>query len=83
MGHWRKLVVDGERYRWAGSKYIIVQDAHGLRVLFATAPEVKGIDWNAWERGQWKGTPDGMIRPGEVARLIRLARKKKKPAKTD
>jgi hypothetical protein len=75
MGSWRKLVVDGKNYRWRGSDFVVIQDEHGKRVGGArvTAPQIKGDDWNVWERGQWKRTSDGMMRPGEVAAFIRSA----------
>lgn len=70
---WRNLTVDGKKYRWRGSSFIVIQDEGGKRVGKAqlSAPEIKGTDWNVWERGQWKHTNDGMMRPGEVAAYIR------------
>jgi hypothetical protein len=70
---WRNLIVDGKKYRWRGSSFVVIQDEHGKRVGKAqlSAPEIKGEDWNVWERGQWKRTNDGMMRPGEVAAFIR------------
>lgn len=72
---WRNLVVDGKNYRWRGSSFVVIQDAAGRRVggPRVTAPDIKGISWNDWERGGWKQTRDGMMRPGEVANFIRRA----------
>ena len=68
---WRNISVDGQNYRWRGSRFVVVQDSEGRRVCAGSAPEIKGITWNDWERGGWKSTPDGMMRPGEVAAFIR------------
>lgn len=70
---WRNLTVDGKKYRWRGSDFVVIQDDNGKRVGKAqlSAPEIKGISWNDWERGGWKITCDGMMRPGEVAAYIR------------
>lgn len=70
---WRSIVVDGRQYRWRGASYVVVQDKDGNRVCAGNAPEIKGISWSDWERGGWKSTPDGMMRPGEVAAFIRLS----------
>lgn len=68
---WRNISVDGKKYRWRGSDFVIVQDEDGKRVAAGNAPTIKGISWNDWERGGWKITCDGMMRPGEVAAFIR------------
>lgn len=68
---WRNIVVDGKHYRWRGSRYVVVQGNTGKRVASGHAPEIKGITWNDWERGGWKSSSDGMMRPGEVADFIR------------
>ena len=68
---WRNIVVDGRQYRWRGASFVVIQDQSGKRVAAGSAPEIKGISWNDWERGGWKITPDGMMRPGEVADFIR------------
>ena len=71
MGSWRKIIVDGKNYRWRGADFVVVQDENGKRVAAGSAPEIKGISWNDWERGGWKITQDGMMRPSEVAAFIR------------
>jgi hypothetical protein len=73
VSSWRKIVVDGKNYRWRGSSFVIVQDENGRRVAAGNATEIKGLTWNDWERGHWKRTNDGMMRPGEVAAFVRLS----------
>lgn len=68
---WRKIFVGGKQYRWRGADFVVIQDENGKRVASGSAPEIKGTDWNVWERGGWKRTCDGMMRPGDVAAYIR------------
>jgi hypothetical protein len=35
--------------------------------------EIKGLGWDVIERGRWKRTSDGMVRPAEVAAYILTA----------
>jgi hypothetical protein len=71
-GHWRQIVVDGKKYRWRGRTHVVIQDWEtGIRVASALVTEVKGITWDAWERGQHDGNPDGMLRPGDVVEFLR------------
>jgi hypothetical protein len=70
----RNIVVDGKTYKWkCGSCFVDIRDDKGNRVgppeLHAST--VKGITPEHWERGQWKITYDGMLRPREVAAFIK------------
>ncbi len=69
---WRNIVVDGKPYRWRGSGFVVIQDGNGKRVggPRVTAAQVKGITEHDWERGCWKRTCDGQLRPVEIAAFI-------------
>lgn len=67
---WRKIAVDGKTYRWRCGGSVLVQDENGKRVACVSAAKAKGLTEDAFERGKWKQTKDGMITPHDVARLI-------------
>lgn len=78
MASWRNIEVDGDTYRWkAGRTYVVIQNAEGKRIgsPTLTAAEVKNINAYNWEEGQRDGSPEGMIRPGEISSFIRSQRK--------
>lgn len=71
MSGWRKITYEGTEYRWRfGQTYVIVRKG---RVVFARASpgEITGRTFAIFERGQWKRTSDGMVKPGQVLGLIR------------
>lgn len=64
----RLLVVDGTRWRWRCGRGcgVVAYSEHGVRRC-APAWEVLGIDPDVFDRGQWKRTNDGAVRPSDVA----------------
>lgn len=70
---WRKITYEGTEYRWRfGQTYVVVRKG---RIVFARAlpEEITGRTPDIFERGQWKRTSDGMVKPGHVLGLIRRA----------
>ena len=69
---WRTIEVNGEQYRWRGSHFVVIQNSEGKRISDPrlTAAGIKGITENAWERGQWKKNPDGMLTPADIKNYI-------------
>lgn len=65
---WRKITVNNKEYRWRGSYHVVIQDSEGKRVSppTLTAPQVKRITPDEWERGKWKITESGMLRPSDI-----------------
>lgn len=48
----------------------VVAYSEGGRRLLAHAADIKGVDPDVFERGQWKVTSDGMLTPADVAKWI-------------
>lgn len=69
---WRKIEVDGEQYRWRGSKNIVIQNSKGVRISepVLTPWQLKGITEKAWYSGQYHGIITGMIRPSDIKNYI-------------
>lgn len=66
----RKIEVAGHTYRWTeGGPGVIVWDEAGKQHKAALF-DIAGIHWDIYERGKWKKTIDGMIRPAQVAAWI-------------
>lgn len=75
--NWRRLTVEGREYRWRGRSFFIIQNDAGQRIAGADGWAIKnalepGVNSpDTWERGHWKKTVDGMVRPAEIAAFIR------------
>lgn len=69
---WRTLEVNGEQYRWRGSHNVVIQNSEGKRISepTLTAAGIKDISNDAWERGHWKRTTDGMLTPADIKNYI-------------
>ena len=67
----RTIVVDQMDWKYVvGSSNVIAYSMYGDR-LCEKAWVIKGIDPNAFDRGKWKHSQDGMVLPSEVAKWIR------------
>jgi hypothetical protein len=68
----RTLTVDGSKY-----EYRVGKDATVVRTLdnkvFAKFynPELIGVSWDTYERGQYKRTSDGAVMPSHIADAVR------------
>ena len=71
MSGWRTMQVDGRvwRYRFGRGNAVIRDDADKPSVVDYSA--LTGRAWTTIERGQWKKTGDGMVKPGHVLGWIR------------
>jgi len=67
----RLLVVDGTKWRWRCGKggNVIAYSEHGERRC-AWAWTIKGITPDEFERGKWKITSSGMVKPSDVANWL-------------
>jgi len=72
MSGWHKIVVGGREFRWRGAYHIVIQDVFGKRVSHPnlTAPELKGISYDAFATGRRERGPAGMIRPADIVNYI-------------
>jgi len=71
---WRQIEVNGKNFRWkCGGSFVVIQDDNGKRIggpsLQASSLKENCSPYD-WERGHWKRTTDGMLRPREVANFI-------------
>jgi hypothetical protein len=67
---WRRIIIDGKSYRYhVGKGTVVIRTPDGA-TLTPKAERVKGLSAEAFERGVWKGTEDGMIRPIDVRRFV-------------
>lgn len=65
----RKIVVAGVEYQYkVGSGTVKIVGPHSS--VAVEIPVIKGSTWDIFERGQWKRTSDGMVRPAEIAAYI-------------
>jgi len=66
--NWRRIVVDGTTWLYhVGSSAVAFR---GPRRFVARIGDVKRLDPDTIDRGRWKRTSDGMIRPAEVAAFL-------------
>jgi hypothetical protein len=67
----RKLVVDGQVFRYmVGYSNVRIVGPGGF-VLTPACHEIKGCSPETFEQGQWKKTLDGQILPREIAAWIK------------
>ena len=68
----RLIVVDGVKWKWRVGKRCgtVAYSEHGERRL-THASIIKGISYDTFDRGQWKGTMDGMITPADIAEWLK------------
>jgi len=73
----RTIVVGGEAWEWFCGKGggVVIWSPDGKRRHTTHAAHVKGINPDTFDRGKWKMTSDGMLRPSEVAALIQELQK--------
>ena len=65
----RRITVRGVEYRYVvGTAFVKIIGPVASRAVPLT--EIKGVGWDAIERGHWKKTSDGMVFPSEVAAYI-------------
>jgi hypothetical protein len=70
---WRKISIDGKSYRYhVGKGTVVIRTPDGA-TLTPRAERVKGLSAEVFERGLWKATEDGMIKPSDVRRFIETA----------
>ena len=67
----RKLVIGRKVWEFqVGSSYTLIKPPGHTKKIKVSNSMVKGINWGAFERGQYKKTTDGMVTPGEVSAYI-------------
>lgn len=72
----RNIHLDGKVYRYVvGKSYVAIRTPEGTKIV-AFCSEVAGVTNDTFERGQWKRTSDGMVKPHHVKtyleRLLRV-----------
>ena len=67
----RLLTVAGTKWRWRCGRggNVIAYSERGERRC-AGAWAIRGMDPDTFDRGQWKRTSDGMVRPSDVAKWL-------------
>jgi hypothetical protein len=66
----RKLVVDGRPWWFkVGQATVEIWDSSNHKSA-VDINELTGRSWDVLERGRWKGTLDGMVKPSDVVRYI-------------
>jgi hypothetical protein len=67
----RLIIINGFSWRWKVGKggHVLAYSEKGKRML-GKAWEIKGISCDSFERGQWKGTSDGMLFPSEIEKWL-------------
>lgn len=66
----REIFVCGVKWKWSvGSSFVVAYSEKGEKRTSGVA-EVKGISNENWERGKWKRTRDGMLKPSDVERWL-------------
>jgi hypothetical protein len=67
----RLLTVAGTKWRWRVGRggNVIAYSEHGERRC-ASAWAIRGMDPDTFDRGQWKRTSDGMVRPADIAKWL-------------
>lgn len=72
---YRKLIVDGEAWSYyVGGTYTVLRAPDGKKKVVSSST-VTGRSPDTFDRGQWKKTSDGMVRPSDVVAYIRKIRK--------
>ncbi len=68
---WRTLHIDGGDWRWNvwRSGTIVIFSPGGEKTV-TSGSHVKGLDWDTFDRGSYKGTSDGAVTPAEVKTFI-------------
>ena len=67
----RKLHIQGRVWHWrVGQGGVVIQLPGSIKKITVMAADIKGITPDSVDRGRWKKTSDGMIRPGEVKSYI-------------
>lgn len=68
----RVLTVDGSKYEYRVGKITTIIRTPDNKVFAKIYnPELMGVSWDTYERGQWKRTSDGMVAPSHVAEAVR------------
>lgn len=69
----RLLMVAGTKWRWRCGKggNVIAYSEHGERRC-AGAWTIKGITPDEFDRGKWKITSSGMVKPSDVAKWLSI-----------
>lgn len=67
----RALMVAGTMWRWRCGRggNVVAYSEHGERRC-AGAWTIRGMTPDTFERGQWKITTDGMVRPSDVVKWL-------------
>lgn len=68
----RPATVDGTKWRWrcGHGGHVVAYSEHGERHCVA-AWKLMGINPDTFDKGQWKGTVDGMLCPSHVVKWLR------------
>jgi hypothetical protein len=70
---YRQVTVMGRVWRYfVGKQHTVLRHPDTNQAIVVHNWEIKGRGYtpDTWERGQWKGTSDGMIKPGRVRGYI-------------
>ena len=71
MSGWRIMQVNGEEWRYRfGRGNAVIRGTDGKNIV-VTYEDLTGRSSNVLERGLWKKTTDGMVKPGHVRGWIR------------
>lgn len=66
----RKIIVDGKEYKWrCGRSYVVIRNEKTSWCI--PAWEITGVTADIFERGRYKQTSDGMVKPSHVANWIK------------
>jgi len=66
----RKIIINGDTYKYIIGKGNVVIWAPNKKKIVVDFSTLTGRSWDAIERGQWKNTRDGMITPKDIANYI-------------
>lgn len=68
---YRQVTVMGKVWRYfVGKQHTVLREPDTNRAIVVHNWEIKGCTPDVFERGKWKRTSDGMIKPGRVQYYI-------------
>jgi hypothetical protein len=63
---YRSVEIDGETWRYGVGRSVVIARHEDGRSFQDPLHVVKGLDPEVFEKGSYKGSEDGMIKPGKV-----------------
>jgi hypothetical protein len=80
----RLLIVDGTKWRWRCGKggNVIAYSEHGERRC-AGAWTIKGITPDEFDRGKWKITSSGVVKPSDVVTWLSTPKRRSNERRTN